>query len=496
MDQLIVPLPRGVPGRALIEHLTPLAQFADPADILTDPDYAHDPSKIFLGVIGETLIGAHLDSHMLTVAGSRQGKGRNVIIPNLLLYQGSVMVTDPKGELANITARRRAESMGQRVCVLDPFGITAEHVTPYRARWNPMAALDPDDPESIETADLIADALVVPDSHDRHWSDSAQTLIRGVILHVASWQGYEDCRNLPTLRKLILHGSIDPVIDIIDRDAADLDTMSSLGQLQKEMLANEEFGGLVQDAAADFFDRPEKERGSVLSTARRNLDFLSIPCLRDVLAGHDVDLADLKTEPRGLTLYLCLPANRMGKSSRWLRLFINLALDSVEREPTIPDPPVIFLLDEFPVLGYLRQLEDAAGQIAGFGVRLWPILQDLAQLKALYRDRWQTFIGNSQFVQVFGNNDLETLKWVSERLGQTTVVVEEIAKTTHDQRQRGATGESLRVQVQSLMTAEEVARYFGKRAQGKRQLIIRAGGDPIILGRIDYDRSELFRLIT
>lgn len=100
------------------------------------------------------------------------------------------------------------------------------------------------------------------------------------------------------------------------------------------------------------------------------------------------------------------------------------------------------------VLGYLRQLEDAAGQIAGFGVRLWPILQDLGQLKALYRDRWQIFIGNSQFVQAFGNNDLETLKWISERLGQTTVVVEEIAKTTHDQRQRGATGESLRVQVQ------------------------------------------------
>ena len=208
MDQLIAPLPRGVPGRALIDHLTPLAQFADPADILADPSFAHDPSKVFLGVIGETFIGAHLDSHMLTVAGSRQGKGRNVIIPNLLLYEGSVIVTDPKGELSNITARRRAEGMGQRVCVFDPFGITADHVARYRARWNPMDALDPDDPDSIETADLIADALVVPDSHDRHWSDSAQTLIRGVILHVASWHGYEGHRDLPTMRKLILHGSI------------------------------------------------------------------------------------------------------------------------------------------------------------------------------------------------------------------------------------------------------------------------------------------------
>jgi len=76
MDQLIAPLPRGVPGRALIDHLTPLAQFADPADILADPSFVYEPSKVFLGVIGETFIGAHLDSHMLTVAGSRQGKTR------------------------------------------------------------------------------------------------------------------------------------------------------------------------------------------------------------------------------------------------------------------------------------------------------------------------------------------------------------------------------------------------------------------------------------
>ena len=79
-------------------------------------------------MIGDQPIGAYLDSHFMTVAGSRQGKGRNVIIPNLLLYSGSVLVTDPKGELANVTAKRRAEGLGQRVCVLDPFAITSNRV--------------------------------------------------------------------------------------------------------------------------------------------------------------------------------------------------------------------------------------------------------------------------------------------------------------------------------------------------------------------------------
>lgn len=493
-DKLIHLLPRGVPGRLPIDGLTPQAQFADPQRLRLDPAWHHESGKIYLGMVGDQPIGAHLDSHFMTVAGSRQGKGRNVVVPNLLLYSGSMLVTDPKGELANVTARRRAEGLGHRVCVLDPFAITSDRVARYRVRWNPMAALDPNDLRGIETADLIADALVITEGSDRHWSDSAHTLVRGVVLHVASWGAYDGLRHLPTVRHLLLHGSLEAMNDLrpLSNDDDDAPDIGALDSLRQEMLSNPAFDGLVQDAAADFFDRPAKERGSVLSTARRNLDFMAIPALRNVLSDHDVDLKELKAAKDGLSIYLCLPANRMGRGSRWLRLFVNLALDAMEQERTMPSVPVLFVLDEFPVLGHLKQLEDAAGQIAGFGVRLWPILQDLGQLKALYRERWQTFIGNSQFVQVFGNNDLETLNWVSDRLGPTSIVVEEISKTTHEQRQRGATGESLRVQIDKLLTTEEIARYFGRYAEQKRQLIIQAGGDPLILGRVNYDEADLF----
>ena len=83
--------------------------------------------------------------------------------------------------------------------------------------------------------------------------------------------------------------------------------------------------------------------------------------------------------------------------------------------------PVLFVLDEFASLGHMRQIEDAAGQIAGYGVKLWPILQDLGQLKSLYKDRWETFMGNAGVLQFFGNNDLTTLEWISKRLGTTTI---------------------------------------------------------------------------
>ncbi|MCV5950975.1 type IV secretory system conjugative DNA transfer family protein, partial [Escherichia coli] len=62
--------------------------------------------------------------HVVTVAPTGSGKGIGAVIPNLLTYQGSALVFDPKGENAEVTGRRRRE-MGQSVHVIDPFGITS-----------------------------------------------------------------------------------------------------------------------------------------------------------------------------------------------------------------------------------------------------------------------------------------------------------------------------------------------------------------------------------
>src|SRR5258708_28004576 len=93
--------------------------------------------------------------HILTVAGSRAGKSVT-LVNNLLFYRGSVMATDPKAELANITAARRA-ALGQKVHVLDPFGNTSSAIAHLRKSYNPLAVLKPDTPTILEDADLIAD---------------------------------------------------------------------------------------------------------------------------------------------------------------------------------------------------------------------------------------------------------------------------------------------------------------------------------------------------
>ncbi|MEM7061104.1 MAG: type IV secretory system conjugative DNA transfer family protein, partial [Pseudomonadota bacterium] len=107
---------------------------------------------------------------------------------------------------------------------------------------------------------------------------------------------------------------------------------------------------------------------------------------------------------------------------RWLRLMIQQAISVNARNiDHKPDKPVLFMLDEMPALGHLSTVEQAYGLMAGFGIQLWGIVQDLSQLKRIYGDGWETFIGNSGVLQYFGSRDQMTAEYFSKLCGVTTV---------------------------------------------------------------------------
>lgn len=142
---------------------------------------------------------------------------------------------------------------------------------------------------------------------------------------------------------------------------------------------------------------------------------------------------------------------------------------------------------------HMRQLEDAAGQIASFGVKLWVFLQDWGQGKALYGQRWETFAGNAGILQFFGNNDLMTMEYVSRRLGRTMVAVTREGEVGPEQSAAGLSGRSQGIELHDLLTPEEVSRQFARGDRLKRQLVIWAGYHPMILQRVEYfDRGSPF----
>lgn len=464
--------PRGVSGAN--KNGFPDATWCTPERLHASDKWKFNDGSILVGKVGDTPVGIRDDRHLLTVAGSRSGKGRSVIIPNMCLYPGSVIAIDPKGDLATITAARRgsgsasSKAMKTKVFVLDPFNVTSGAAREYRASFNPLDVIDPSSLYGRDDAALLADALIIPSQTDSHWTDAAKMLLTGLILHVCASEADEN-RNLLTVRRHL---------------TADED---GFADLLAEMALSDICEGVCARAANSLLAMSDKERSSVLSTTIVQTDFLDSPAMKSVLAHSDFMLTSLKDNPS--TVYLSLPAGRMGTHSRWLRLMIALSIEAMERYRVKPQYPVLILMDEFHALGPMKTIERAAGLIAGYGVRLWPILQDLTQLKRDYKESWETFLGNAGLTQWFGINDLTTLDYLSKRLGQTTLDVVSQGEVTRGQALKGFSGKSLSKQIVDLMTPEEISRYFSR--QSGRQLILWPGSDPIIMERLNYDTDPL-----
>jgi type IV secretion system protein VirD4 len=458
-----------------------------------------DRHGLLLGRRDSRLTGWGDDRHVMTIAGSRAGKGVSLIVPNLVFYEGSALVIDPKGENACITARRRGAGpaaggpgLGQDVYVLDPFEITGIE----SACFNPLNEIDLSGDNFASDAALFADALIIiPERGERHWAESAQGLLRALIL-VALADPEPARRNLITVRRLLMltdqsiQYKVNPPLSIAEAKGREHKQITAL-QALREILTEQQgpHRDICLGVAGHLENMGDRELGGVLSTAITQTQWLDDMQIRYVLGRSDFRLADLKLKPT--TIYLCLEAMRMGTHARWLRLMILLALTVMERTKVKPPAPVLFVLDEFPVLGYIQAIETAAGLMAGFGVKLWTILQNIGQLKRHYEHTWQTFMANSGVLTAFGVVDQETLEALSKRLGHMRMV---------EQVSTGAVGSALTSGAAAfrddrrdvpLLADYEISLIF-KREQN-RMLVHGAGCMPAVTERFTYYEDDTFK---
>ncbi|MEY9101421.1 type IV secretion system protein VirD4 [Sinorhizobium fredii] len=401
-------------------------------------------------------------AHLLTMAPTRTGKGVGTIIPNLLTADRSVICIDPKGENAKIAGRAR-QQFGP-VHVLDPFDVTG---TPSAA-FNPLDALDPDGLDVAEDASTLADALVLDEpgmAGEAHWNEEAKALLAGLILKIVAAES-PGRRHLGTLREYL---TLAP-----ERFAALLTRMQDM----------DEAGGLIARAANRHLGKSDREAAGVLSAAQRHTHFLDSPRMTTVLGRSDFRFADLKH--RNASVFLVLPPDRLSTYSRWLRLLITQSLFDMARVPAKPEAPVLYLLDEFAALGHLASVERAMGLMAGYGVQLWPILQDVHQLRATYGQRAGTFLSNAGVFQVFGVNDHDSARLVSDLLGQETVVFQTMARALDSE--KSGISFSQQQTGRPLLTPDEV------RSMAQHiELLFLAGQRPIIAGKLAYYADPEFR---
>jgi type IV secretory pathway TraG/TraD family ATPase VirD4/uncharacterized protein YjiK len=410
------------------------AEWANPAEV--EERYLYSDGTVWLGRSAsehQVSIGYLDDRHVCLVSGSRGGKGTSFIIPSLIEWPGSAVLVDPKGENATVTAARRGggsphcKGLGQSVKVLDPFK-AAQVDDALRGRFNPLDALNPANEETIDEAGRIADAVVViHESNDPFWDESARAMVKGLILHVLTAPEYEGRRNLVTVRKLIMRGDWEAVEAL--RGAGESDIPPAHGLLWTGLANNPVFDGLVAgigDSFTNMLLNSPKQFESVLQVANRNTEFIDSPAMQRCLGASDFQLSELKTRPEGLSLYLCLPQRYMSTHYRWLRMMIALIVTEMEkvRGQPVSGHPVLMILDEFAGMKRLEIIESAVAQIAGAGVKMLFVLQSLEQLKAVYKDNWETFLANSGLKIFFNVEDYFSREYVSKLVGETEVVRE------------------------------------------------------------------------
>jgi type IV secretion system protein VirD4 len=334
--------------------------------------------------------------HVAVFAPTGAGKGVSLVLPFLLENRDSVVVIDPKGENAKLTAEKR-RAMGQKVVLLDPFKVATQ--TPDCL--NPLAAISTDSPTALDDCRAIANQLVqrTGSESEPHWNDVAESMITTLV--AATLFMDENNRNLQTVRTLLTDSP---------RREAVLQHMTKLS----------EWDGMLARLANQALNYKDKELAGVLSTANRHLTFLdTLP----VAASTRTSSFDPCNMPN-TSVYLVLPPQYLKSHSGLLRLWVGALLRGCVQAGLQEERKTHFVLDEAASLGKLDMLQDAVDKLRAYGVRCQFYYQDMGQLKTVWRDGLDKSLLSNTTQVFFAVNDQETAEYVSNRLGEETVTAE------------------------------------------------------------------------
>lgn len=384
----------------------------------TDPsNFAYSSGSIYLGLDPQTAypLGIETERHAITIGGAGAGKGATLLIPNALRWPHNLLCIDVKGENAAATWEAR-EALGQHVGVFDPYQV-ADVPDRLRVSINPLAGLDADMPTIAEDLRFIADGMIVRTKReDAGWDDGARDILAGIMAYIVA-EAPPEHRTLSAMRRLLMQPNE------IKNGKKLVGGLYFDAQL---MAASDACGGLAAAAGVTIMAGIENESGrpsKFIEGARSATLWLDSGPMKKALGSSTFDLAELK---RGeASLFLVLPPKYLASAAGFFRLFVQSAIAAMQSSARI-ERRCLFLLDEFHTLGKMEEISKAAGLMRGYGLHLWPFLQDLGQLHELYGATGsETFFGNADVAAFLGNGDVLTLEYISRRLGKLTP--EEIA---------------------------------------------------------------------
>ncbi|SDG96421.1 conjugal transfer protein TraG [Pelagibacterium luteolum] len=372
------------------------ARWAKPRDIRTAG--LLDPDGVVLGRYDAEYLRHDGPEHIICFAPTRSGKGVGLVVPSLLVWPGSAIVHDIKGENYGLTGGFRA-GLG-RVLLFDP-------TDPRSAAYNPLLEVRRGEWE-VRDVQNIADILVDPEgSMERrnHWEKTSHSLLVGAILHVLYAEADKTLAGVASF----LSDPRRPIESTLDA----MMTTPHLGKGKPHPV--------VASAARELLNKSENERSGVLSTAMSFLGLYRDPVVAKVTSCCDWRIADLVEGARPTTLYLVVPPSDIARTKPLIRLILNQVGRRLTEDMTgvTERQRLLLMLDEFPALGRLDFFESSLAFMAGYSIKAFLITQSLNQVEKSYGTN-NSILDNCHVRVAFATNDERTAKRVSDALGTAT----------------------------------------------------------------------------
>ncbi len=408
--------------------------------------------------------------HAIVSAPTRSGKGVGIVIPNLLNWPDSTVVLDVKQENWDITSGYRARH-GQACYLFNPAARDGR-----THRYNPLSYISEDPHFRIDDIQKIGNMLF-PDrpGTDPIWTATPRSLFTGIVLYL-----------METPDKPLTFGQV------LRETLAEGDGAARFSRIisDRETSGNPLSGDCARHLNSYVSITSENTRSGIITGFRSQLELWMNPLVDAATSDNDFDLRDVRK--KRMSIYVGVTPDNLARMAPLLNLFFQQLIDLNTRELPQRNPALrhscLLLMDEFTAIGKIPILSNGIGYIAGYGLRMLPIIQSPSQLAEVYgRDAAQTFQTNHALQVVFPPkaSETETARNISEWLGYQTVTG--ISRSQSGGALGKTKSENTSEQRRALMLPQEIT-GLGQH----RELVVLENTPPILAQKVVYYKDPVF----
>lgn len=409
----------------------------------------------------------------MVVGGSGAGKTRAYAKPNLCQANTSFVILDPKGELLRDTGYL-LEQKGYEVRMLDLLDMSRSHC------YNPFVYLrDDNDVQRLVTNLFKSTTPKGSQSQDPFWDTAASMLLLALIFYLHH-EAPPDEQNFPMVMEMLRAG------DVREDDDS---YQSPLDELF-ERLEMRNPDHIAVKYYKDYHSGSAKTLKSIQITLAARLEKFNLESLASLTATDELDLPSLGEKK--VALFALIPDNDTSfnflVSLLYTQLFQQLFTLADHKYGGRLPVHVHFLMDEFANVSLPDDFDKILSVMRSREVSVSIILQNLAQLKALFEKQWESITGNCDEFLYLGGNEQSTHKYVAELLGKETIDTNTYGKSTG---RSGNYSTNYQITGRELLDAAEVRMLDNSKA-----ILFIRGEKPILDEKYDILKHPSVALTT